>query len=849
MMQQYFQAKEEHPGVIMAMRVGDFYEFYGEDAEIAAEKLQITLTGREDGGNGRISMAGVPFFAIEKYLAKLVSLGLKVALCDQVEDPKTAKGLVRRAVTRVLTPGTIMEESMLSGASNNFLVGISVTENQIAIATLDPSTGEFLVTETDRSLGIEILLSELARLKPSEVLIPNSENETAETIRNTFGLHVSEVDSPDFRRSEQALLDQFHTTRLSGFGMEDKPASVLAASMVLVYANKNGLSLDHVDSISTYALDEFMAIDLHTRRALELTQNLRDNTRKFTLLGSIDETVTPMGARLLRRWIEQPLVDKTKITNRHDSVEKLVQMGLARLDLREGFKRIGDIERLVGRCAAKLATPRDLSSLKSTLESISPMAIPLAKIDAGRILELTKLVDPNLELCEFLGGAIVVDPPLSMREGGVIANGFNAELDQLRALAKDGRKFIAKLEQEERDLTGINSLKVGYNSVFGYFIEIGKVHSDKVPAHYVRKQTTANAERYITAGLKEQEAAVLGASDKSQILETELFNHVRSRVNEFSHTLLQTARAISEIDVLMSYAEASVKYNFRRPEIVDEDILEITGGRHPVVELNHGNFVPNDLAFHEKAHRLMVLTGPNMSGKSTYLRQAAIIILLAQIGCFVPAKKCRLGLCDRIFARIGARDEIALGQSTFMVEMVESAYILHHAHRRSLVIFDEVGRGTSTYDGLAIAWSMIEYLAEIGCKTIFATHYHQINSLAESDPGIVNYRMAVREMGEEVIWTHKVLPGGTDRSYGIQVAQKAGLPRTVLKRAKEVLSELEQNQSAPVKIQKSSLQLTLFEAEDPWIFKTLRELDVNELTPIQAMQLIDEWKRQIPSKE
>jgi DNA mismatch repair protein MutS len=847
MLRQYYAAKAEHPGVLMAIRIGDFYEFYGDDADQAAAVLEITLTGREDGSNGRISMAGVPHHSVEKYLARLVQAGHKVALCDQVEDPKTAKGLVRRAVTRVFTPGTLLEDSMLSAGQNNFLAAICFREGKAGLATLDPSTGEFLVTEvTGERLG-ERVVQELARIRPRELLLNPDAAEIGQTVQSGLGVALSEADAPDAARAARKLLDQFHTSSLEGFGCEDKPSAVVAASMILKYAEQNRLDLAHVDSLSTYSVDGFMAIDPNTRRSLELTQNLADGGRKHTLLSVLDETVTSMGSRLMRRWIEQPLLELEPIRSRHAAVARMVEANLPRADVRDQLRKIADLERLVSRCATGYATPRDLASLAASLGMVpmlKEVAIPVA---LGRIAEVLNNFADLRELAMKLDQALAPDPPLTLRDGGVIRDGFNEELDRLRRLSRDGKGYIASLETQERETTGISQLKVGYNSVFGYFFEVSKQHSHRVPDHYIRKQTTANAERYITAELKEQESAVLGATEKSVALESDLFHRLRLHVAEHSHDILKTARAIAELDVLAGLGEVAVRRGYVRPEMVEEDVFDVSEGRHAVVEANGPAFVPNDLEVGgASGMRLMILTGPNMSGKSTFLRQNALIALLAQIGSFVPAKSARLGLCDAIFARIGAKDELALGQSTFMVEMLESAYILHHATPRSLVVLDEVGRGTSTFDGLAIAWAMIERLAEIGAKTMFATHYHQLNVLADDIPVIRNYRVSVQEIGDQVVWTHRVLAGGTDRSYGIHVARAAGMPSAVLHRAASILAELENQSERPKTVSPAArMQLTLFEAEEPAVVQELRGLDVESLTPLQALQWLDQWKQKV----
>jgi DNA mismatch repair protein MutS len=552
---------------------------------------------------------------------------------------------------------------------------------------------------------------------------------------------------------------------------------------------------------------------------------------------------------MLRRWLEQPLLDKPAIEARLGAVERLKEHALVRGDIRDGLKKLSDLERLVSRCSAGLAGPRDLVALRDSLNSLPVLAEPTRKVGVGRLQELREQVADHSELADLLRRALAQDVPNLLRDGGVIKPGYDLELDKLRDLGRNGKSYIASLEQTERESSGISNLKVGFNSVFGYYLEVSKSNLDKVPAHYIRKQTTANAERYITAELKEHESLVLGAEEKAVALENELFHKLRLRVAEHSRDLLQTARALAEFDVLSTLAEVATRNGYVRPEIVDEDCIAIQAGRHPVVEAQSSGFVPNDaqIGGEDSAARLLILTGPNMAGKSTYLRQTALIVLMAQMGSFVPAKSCRLSLCDRIFARIGAKDELALGQSTFMVEMVESANILNHASKDSLVILDEVGRGTSTYDGLAIAWAMIEHLAAIGAKTMFATHYHQLNALADQMTGVANFRVAVEEYGDDIVWTHKVLPGGTDRSYGIHVARMAGVPTAVLKRAETILSELEEKSEAPkaVTARSQQIQLTLFEAEESPVVKALQELDLNDLTPLQALRLLDDWKQKL----
>lgn len=844
LLKQYFQTKSAYPGVLLAMRVGDFYEFYGEDAETAASVLEITLTGREDGSNGRVSMSGVPYHSVEKYLARLVKAGHRVALCDQVEDPKLAKGLVKREVTRVLSAGTVMEDSMLEAGANSFLAAVCLTDGKAGLAMLDPTTGEFIVTEIEGAQVAERLLQEIARLRPSELLASEEEKEVARIASESLGVAVTQGLRPDVLRAERALQKHFSVANLQGFGIDGKTGAVTAASMVLEYARSHGLELGHVDKVSVYSVDGFMKLDPATRRSLELTQNIADGSRRYTLIEVLDETVTPMGARLLRRWIEQPLLDAREIATRHEAVGRLMDHAVFRGDLRDCLKKVADMERLVGRAATGVASPRDLSALRDSLLALPELDDVLRKVALGRLHELRTQTSDHGDLALVLDRALVSDPPHVLREGGVIKREYDEGLDRLRDLSRDGKTYIAQLEKSERAATGIEKLKVGYNSVFGYYLEVSNANKDKVPAHYIRKQTLANAERFITAELKEHESAVLGAEEKAVALEAEIFGRLRAKVGACSSALLQTARALAELDALISLAEVALRRRYVRPEIVDEDVLEIEGGRHAVVEAFAPSFVSNDLALGQT--RCVILTGPNMSGKSTYLRQTALTVLMAQIGSYVPASSCRMGLCDRVFTRVGAKDELATGQSTFMVEMVESANILNNSTPRSLVVLDEVGRGTSTYDGLAIAWAMVEHLAKVGAKTLFATHYHQLNALAGQVVGVANFRVAVEEVGDTVVWTHKVLPGGTDRSYGIQVARMAGVPRSVLLRAAEVLGDLEQRPDLPsIGPGLQNVQMTLFEAAPSVVEEALRSLDLESLTPVQALVKLEELKKRL----
>ncbi len=863
MLQQYFRAKEEFPGVMLFMRVGDFFELYGEDAEIASRELELTLTGREDGPNGRVSMAGVPHHAVERYLARLVAKGIKVALCDQVEDPKTAKGLVKRKVTRVVTPGTILEDSMLDGSANNYLVACVAGSDLSGVGVVDVSTGEFLATEIPGDATIARIVQEVQRLQPAEVLVPIEASELAQAIEDSVGSIVTTYDPneyPDRTSSRNILLNHFTTSSLRGFGCEDYTVGLDAAAMVLRYLNRNQVqALQHIRTLSTYSVESFMYLDTAARRNLELTKSLIDGTRKGTLMDTLDRTRTPMGTRMMRRWLDEPLQNADEINERLDAVQELVSNSILREDIRTVLRKIGDVERLISRVAAGAASPRDYAALRSSLQALPQLNQLVLSLTSTMGSKLAVRVQPLPELQQFLVDAIIDEPPATTKDGGIIREGFHAELDAIRAAQHDGRRWIAQLESGERESTGINTLKVGYNAVFGYYLEVTKANSAKVPPHYTRKQTTVNAERYITPELKELEAKVTGAEERAVTLEHELFGMVREKVASFAGDVQRIAHACATIDVLCSYADIAATYDYCRPNILTEGAINITAGRHPVVEqFGSSSFIPNDCLL-DNDQRMIVLTGPNMAGKSTYLRQVALIALMAHIGCFVPADAADIPLIDRIFTRVGAHDELATGQSTFMVEMTETATILNHATDRSLVILDEIGRGTSTYDGLAIAWSVAEYLLTVGCRTLFATHYHYLNELANQQQVVSNYRVTVRETGDRIIWLHKIMPGGTDRSYGIQVARMAGAPPEMIARAHEILAELEKNTMdrkdvagvmgleppATTSVKKKKLQLTLFDIDRHPIIDELEQLDVSTMTPVDAIVKLQEWQRRV----
>ena len=861
---QYFATRMEHPGAILLIRVGDFFEAYGDDAELIVSELNITLTGREDGGL-RIPMAGVPHHAMERYVARLIAKGHRIAIMDQVEDPKLAKGLVKRKITRVVTPGTVLEDNMLDSKTNNYLVAAVVGDPVAGIGVVDISTGEFLTTEIEGDRRVDQLLDEIMRLEPAEVLLPEgADPELLEAVRASCSATVNTYSAPPgssaraSRSSRDILLNHFQTESLRGFGCEEYTSGVDACALLLRYLQDNQVNaLTHIRSLGTYSSREFMVLDGPARRHLELTTSLSDGGRQRTLLGVLDESLTPMGGRLLRTWLLEPLLDVARIRRRHEAVDEIVHDAIMRGDLRELLRGMGDMERLVSRSAAGLANARDLVALSGALNRLSSIAAALGRAQTEHLSDIRKRMASPPDIAHRIAIALVDDPPAGLREGGMIRRGFSVELDKLQIASEEAKAWIAGLETSERIRTGITSLKVGYNAVFGYYIEVTRANLSKVPENYIRKQTTSTSERYITPELKEYEARVLGADEKAVELEYELFLGVRERVAESAAEILAVARAVAELDVLTSFAETAVRRRFVRPNIDAESLIEIVGGRHPVIEWLgvQGAYIPNDCKLHPEC-TMYVITGPNMSGKSSYLRQVALIVLLAQIGSFVPADKATIGVVDRIFTRVGAHDELASGQSTFMVEMNETANILNNASPRSLVILDEIGRGTSTYDGLSIAWAVAEYLTAVGCKTLFATHYHHLNELAKRFPTVHNFRIAVKEQGDHIVWLRKLVPGGTDRSYGIQVARMAGVPTDVIERAREVLKSLEKSGAGATKdlgvaaagtiaTKKQKIQLTLFEAEKHPVLEELEDLDVTALTPIEALMKLDQWKRSL----
>jgi len=850
------EIKREHPDVILMFRLGDFYEMFGDDAKIASQELEITLTSREAGQAGRIPMCGVPYHAVDRYIARLISRGYRAAICDQVESPKQAKGLVRRQVTRVVTPGTILEDSMLEATSNNFLVAMARRQDTFGLAVVDISTGEFLLTELSGQGAERAFIDEIGRLSPAEILVSEEENPVYAKIQDISSARLTEFAMDGFMSPRDVILKHFGTVSLRGFGCDDYTAGIDAAAQILKYLEKTQAgALKHIRAITTYSTSGYMILDAPARRNLELTEAMFDGSKTKSLMQILDRTVTPMAARLLRRWLEQPLLDVDAINSRLNAVADFYENLMLRSGVREVLAVISDLERLTSRIVAGTANARDLIGLRNSVEALPNLQSALEDSKDNTVRALSESLGQLGGIALLISSAIVDDPPITLRDGGFIKPGFHQELDMLNSVKKDGKTWIASLESKEREVTGIKSLKVGYNSVFGYYIEVTKSNLSLVPESYIRKQTTVGGERFITPELKEYEAMVLGAEEKSTQLEYEILTLVREQVAAESEKLMAAARAIAQIDVLCSLAEVAAANRYARPIVDTGTEIHIKNGRHPVVErLQTGElFVPNDTLLDCEDNKLLIITGPNMAGKSTYLRQVALIVLMAQLGSFVPAESAQIGIVDRIFTRVGAHDELYSGQSTFMVEMNETANILNNATDRSLIILDEIGRGTSTFDGLSIAWAVAEYIRQIGAKTLFATHFHHLNELANQFSGIKNYRIAVKEDPDKIIWLRKIMPGGTDRSYGIQVGRLAGLPQAVIERAKEVLWQLESNgggkeavaRGAKVSSETKKLQLTLFEAEEHPVLIELERMDVSVMTPIEALTKLYEMQTRL----
>lgn len=845
--QQYLSIKKSHQGDILLFRMGDFFETFDDDARLVSRELEIALTSREMGRGQHIPLAGIPYHALEPYLAKLIRKGHRVAICEQTSDPATSKGLVERAVVRVVTPGTVIEDSLLEQGANNFLASVIVDSQFAGVAYTDITTGEFATTQ----MSADELPGEIGRLSPSEILIPDGQQMPTE-----YASLVTSLNSGAFDRqwSTETLMEQFGVTSLEPFGCDDLPLATRAAGAVIEYLRRNQkAALGQLKSLHTYSTTSYMTLDTQTRRNLELFEGGRWRNPDASLLSILDNTRTPVGRRLLRKWLGQPLLDINELLARQDAVAWFHRNGIRRDKIISLLESMSDIERIINRVCARTATPRDLVGLEHTLSLTPQLRILLTQDgDADNVDDLASRTIDNKDVVDLVGCAISDDPPASVGDGQVIRKGFSPDLDTLRNSSLSAKSYIAKLEHEERERTGIKNLKVGYNKVFGYYIEISKSNLEHVPDDYVRRQTLVGGERYITSEMKEYESLILNAQDQIDELENSIFRQVCQQVGDEIISIMTTAKAIAEIDVYCSLGEISSQQGYVKPDLDESDVLEIVEGRHPVVEqsLPAGDFVPNSVRLSASDEQLIILTGPNMSGKSTYIRQIATIVLMAQIGSFVPARSARIGIVDRIFTRVGLQDDLAEGQSTFMIEMVETASILNHATPRSLLILDEIGRGTSTYDGLAIARAIAEYIhnhPRLGCKTLFATHYHELVQLAKLLPRVRNYNVAVSEENDEVIFLRKIVQGGADKSYGVHVAQLAGLPGSVITRAWDVLRDLE-SAAAPLGVAnegksefktnnslKSDHQQLSFLPETSPVIKALLDLDIASMTPLEAI--------------
>jgi DNA mismatch repair protein MutS len=857
MMQQYYELKEQYPDSLLFFRLGDFYEMFGDDAKVASKVLEIALTSREAGPQGRIPMCGVPHHAAEGYLEKLVRSGYRVALCEQLEDPKQAKGVVKRDVVRLITPGTFIE-GHLEGEENQFLLAIGWEAKSFALASLDMSTGEFMTVSLANQSQLE---DELRRLNPAEIVLTADLRilTVVEAAGEVLGCPITiwGEKQESLARAGQILLEHFGVSTLTPFGLTTS-SEILAAALALRYVQETQRSvLSHIRVVRSYKLEEFLQIDGHSRQNLELTQTIRDGKKTGSLLGVLDYTATSMGARLLRAYLEKPLLNREKIVARQDAVEALWKDTALRLDLAAVLGEVYDLERLLGRLVTGSGNARDLLALAESLGKIPAIQGLFANDPAPLLTTLVQDLDPLVDFVDLIKRAIVDQPAITLRDGNLIRDGYHAELDKLRQARRGGKDWIRDLEATERQRTGIKSLKVGFNRVFGYYLEVTNANSHLVPQDYQRKQTLANSERYITPELKEQEALVLGADERIKELEYELFVTIRRQVQDHVESIQQNAQIIAALDVFQSLAAAAVKHRFERPLICEEPILDIKQGRHPVIEAADGQFVPNDVFF-DRNQQIILLTGPNMAGKSTYLRQVALLVIMAQMGSFIPAQEAKIGLVDRIFTRIGASDDLSTGQSTFMVECSETAELLLNATSRSLIILDELGRGTSTFDGMAIAQAVIEYIhAKVKARTLFSTHFHELTQLEYSLKRLVSYRVEVEEKDGHIYFLHRVSWGSTDRSYGINVARMAGIPQPVIRRSLELLEELETQGNGPK-------QLDLFKTLDydsamlepnaetaatsQWE-KELLDLDLDHVTPLEALQLLTVWQQKAGAKE
>lgn len=895
MMQQYMEIKNQYKDCILFYRLGDFYEMFFEDALISSKELEITLTGKNCGLEERAPMCGIPYHACDGYLNKLISKGYKVAICEQVEDAKATKGIVRREVIRIVTPGTNLNQQALDESKNNYLMSIVHTVNAYGISTVDISTGDFYVTEVDTDRK---LLDEINKFNPSEIICNSTflvSGVNVVELKERLGISVSDLE-PWYFDDElcmNALKEHFKVKDLAGLGLKDYTIGVIAAGSVMQYLYETQkTSLSHLTRLTPYTTNKYMLLDSFTRRNLELVETLREKHKRGSLLWVLDKTKTAMGARLLRTYVEQPLIHKDEINERLDAIEEINQSVITREEIREYLNPIYDLERLISRISYKTAGPRELIAFRSSLEMIPHIKYLMTSMSSSLLKKIYDELDPLEDLCSLIMNAIVDEPPITIKEGGIIKDGYHSEVDKLRQAKTEGKTWLYDLEMKEKERTGIKNLKIKFNRVFGYYLEVTNSYQNLVPKEWIRKQTLANAERYTTEELKELENLILGAEDKLYTLEYNLFCEIRDAIANEVNRIQQTAKAVAKIDSFTSLALVAERNNYVRPEINEEGIIDIKDGRHPVVEqmISNDMFVSNDTYLNNKCNRVSIITGPNMAGKSTYMRQTALIVLMAQIGCFIPASYGNIGIVDRIFTRVGASDDLASGQSTFMVEMTEVSNILRNATKNSLLILDEIGRGTSTFDGLSIAWAVVEHIANpklLGAKTLFATHYHELTELEGMIKSVNNYCIAVKEQGEDIIFLRKIVKGGADKSYGIQVAKLAGVPETVLKRAREIVDEISKNDivkrekddfahedllqdnisenrifekinSNKKKSSEIPAQLSFFdlEADTPSssgnnnglqeeLYKEIKEMNLNNLTPMDALNKLFELQKKV----
>ena len=872
MMAEYVKTKQQYKDCILFYRLGDFYEMFFEDALTVTKELEITLTGKDCGLEERAPMCGVPFHAAETYINRLIEKGYKVAICEQVEDPKKAKGLVKREVIRVVTPGTTLDAASLDESKNNYLMSIVSMEDHFGCAIADISTGDCFLTEVDKP---QKLLDEINKFVPAEIICNDAffmSGVDTDDLKNRLGICVFPLDAWYFDDSlcKRTLKEHFHVNTLEGLGIQDYDIGVIASGALFLYLQETQKSaLSHMAGIRPYAAEKYMLIDSSSRRNLELVQTLREKNKRGSLLWVLDKTKTAMGARTLRSYVEQPLIDAQKINRRLEALEELNKSPMLRDEIREYLNPIYDLERLISRISYQSANPRDLIAFASSLEMLPHIRQILKDFKTPLLTELYEDMDPLEDIASLIKSAIVDEPPLAQKDGGIIREGYHEDVDKFRRSRTDGKKWLTELEVREKERTGIKSLKIKYNRVFGYSLEVTNSFKELVPENYIRKQTLTNAERYITQELKDLEDLILGAEDKLYALEYELFCEVRDKVGAEVVRIQKTAKAVAALDVFASLALVAQRNNYVRPKINESGVLDIKNGRHPVVEqmIEHDMFIANDTYLDNQKKRVSIITGPNMAGKSTYMRQTALIVLMAQIGSFVPADKANIGIVDRIFTRVGASDDLASGQSTFMIEMTEVANILRNATSRSLLILDEIGRGTSTFDGLAIAWAVIEHISDTklcGAKTLFATHYHELTELEGKISGVNNYCIAVKEKGDDIVFLRKIVKGGADKSYGIQVAKLAGVPDSVICRAKELVEELsDADITAAVKDLTSSskkkqkivydqvdmAQMSLFDTvQDNDIVEEIRNLDMSHLTPMEAMNILYNLQNKIQNR-